>query len=357
MNQHDVFALTSELITYQAVTGAEKSVLDYLCKWFQQQDWSFEKIPVKDDSRYCILVKFGQPRIVFTTHVDVVPAKPEQFQPIVKEQDGDLALFGRGACDAQGILCTMIAACKQLEVEANKDFALLVVFEEEAGGLGAQSAAVALQNQGIEYIVNGEPTQNKLAVGHKGVVRFSVVAKGKNAHSGYPELGDDANRKLIEAASQLYKLDCGKHPILGVGTINIGEITGGTAHNIISDYAKMEVMLRNVIDAEEMKERVIAALDSDSESNLELDESNLELDFLILEDPVELEALADLPSTVVSYYTDIPSFKVLNAKAVLYGPGDIARAHTDEEYILASEVKQAIVDYQKIFKALKKKLQ
>ena len=104
-------------------------------------------------------------------------------------------------------------------------------------------------------------------------------------------------------------------------------------------------MLRNVIDAEEMKERVVQTLDSE-----------LELEFMMLEDPIELEVLDDLPNCVVSYYTDVPSFKPLNAKALLYGPGDIARAHTDEEYILASEVEQAIVDYQTIFQELKKKL-
>ena len=346
MNQQDVFALTSKLIRHQAVTGSEKAVLDYLCQWLQEQNWTVEKIPVQDDSRYCILVSFGRPQITFTTHIDVVPAKPEQFEPVERDLDGDMALFGRGACDAQGILCTMIAACQALESSAEKDFGLLVVFEEEAGGLGARSAAEALQNRGIEYIVNGEPTQNQLALGHKGVVRFSVAAKGRNAHSGYPELGDDANRKLIEAAKRLYELDCGQHPLLGAGTINIGEISGGTAHNIISDYAKMEVMLRNVIDAEEMKKRVMQVLDPE-----------LELVFSMLQDPIELAVLEDLPSCVVSYYTDVPSFKALNAKALLYGPGDIARAHTDEEYIFASEVEQAIVDYQKIFKALKKKLQ
>ena len=251
MKSKDAFDLTSKLITFRSVTGTEREVLDYLSAYFTDLGWRAEKVP-GDESRYSILVSFGKPEIIFSTHVDVVPAEDFQFIPEIRGEE----LYGRGACDAKGILASMIAVVDELVQSGENNFGLLVVFEEETTGFGAKQAAKHLQGRGIEYLINGEPTTGKIALGHKGVVAFDANFSGIKAHSGYPELGDDANLKMIEAARRLYAADFGSDSVLGPATLNIGKIDAGVATNVISDRAHFRAMVRSVNEHAQVEEQV-----------------------------------------------------------------------------------------------------
>lgn len=333
-----VVSLTSELVKFSSVSGQETEVLNFLSEYFQKKNWNFEKIKDEADERYCILVSFGKPEIIFSTHIDVVPAKLEQFQPFVR----DKVLYGRGTCDAKGILATMIAVCHNL-LESNQDnFGLLVVYDEETGGAGARLAAKALKGRGVKYIINGEPTENKLAVGHKGLLSFNVSFSGQNAHSGYPELGDDANAKLIKVANRLLDTNFGHNTMLGSATLNLGKICGGSASNIVSDNAEISGMLRVVNSAEEAKAKVEKAVGNAGKVN-----------FIICRDPVDLVTVPGINTYRAAYFTDIPYLMEIGAEALMYGPGSIECAHTDNEYLSFQDIEHALADYEKIFRYLK----
>lgn len=339
MNLSETKKLLQELIAIPSLPGEEKSALDFLVSYFRKFNWQIEIIPnPKTDQNYLILVSFGRPEIIFTTHVDVVPAKPEQFQPIIVNDK----IYGRGSNDAKGILVSMIAACRALELCGETNFGLLVVFEEEASSDGSRLAGEVLANRGIKYLINGEPTEGKLATGHKGILSFKLVCKGKNAHSGYPEIGQDANRQIISLAEKLYQLDYGFDSQLGFGTINIGVIQGGTAANVVADHAEIDVLVRVVTSAEEVKKQI-----------LEVVGTTVEIIFQNTEDPIKLNLLPGFETIVAAYFTDLPNLLKMGAVGYLYGPGNILRAHTDEEYICTSEIAQAILGYQQIFQQLK----
>ncbi len=338
MKINETVKLLQDLIEIQSYSGEEKQALDFLVNLFEKFNWRSEIIPNPNSiQNYLILVSFGQPEIIFTTHVDVVPAKSEQFQArIINDQ-----IFGRGANDAKGILVSMIAACRQLELAGMNNFGLLVVFEEETSSAGSELAGRVLKNRGIKYLVNGEPTEGKLAVGHKGIVSFTLTCVGLNAHSGYPELGVDANRQLIEIANELYQADFGSDLNLGPTTINLGVIAGGTAHNIIADQAELQAIIRVATSAEVVQHQIIKIVGSRGK-----------LKFHNIQNPISLNVLDGFETMSVAYYTDLPNLLMLGAKGFLYGPGNISRAHTDQEFIYISEIEQAILDYQKIYQQL-----
>ncbi len=338
MNLSETTKLLQELIAIPSLSGKEKKALDYLVSLFQSFNWPIEIIPnPKNDQNYLILVSFGVPEVVFTTHVDVVPAKPEQFEAkIIADK-----IYGRGSNDAKGILVSMIAACRALEISGQSNFGLLIVFEEEASSDGSRLAGKLLGGRGIKHIVNGEPTEGKLASGHKGIVSFKLTCTGRNAHSGYPEMGIDANRALIAIAEKLYQLDLGSDDKLGKGTINLGLILGGTAANITADRAELDALVRVVTSAEKVKQQIIDLVGSQGE-----------LKFQNVEDPITLNLLPGFESTIAAYFTDLPNLLKIGAKGYLYGPGTILRAHSDHEFILISEIEQAVAGYQRIYQQL-----
>lgn len=342
MNAKDAFDLTARLIEFKSVTGDELELLDYLSSYLPQKFKPFnpklEKIP-GEDSRYSILFSFGEPNVVFTTHIDVVPAENYQFVPEI--ENGKLS--GRGACDAKGILATMIAAVRQLLEGGAKNLGILIVFEEECSGIGARTSAAYLKDRGIKYVINGEPTENKLALGHKGMVMFEVNFSGVKAHSGYPELGEDANLKMNQALNNLYQADFGEDGTLGQGTINIGVVQGGTAGNIVSDRASFQALIRTVGGYQGVEAVVTKAVRDLGQ-----------IDFQVSKDPVKLKDLVEFKdrTMVAKYFTDIPNLIPIGAEFLMYGPGDIARAHTDFEYIMLDEIEQGIKDYQLIYHSL-----
>ena len=299
----------------------------------QELGWNVKCFPVAKE-RENIFVSFGRPRVLFTTHLDIVPAPTELFTPVIK----DGVLYGRGACDAKGTAATMIAAAHDLLQLKAKDFGVLLVVGEEVDGIGACQAAKDLANEGIDYIVNGEPTEGKLMRAHKGIIDFELVCKGRACHSGYPELGIDANLILLEAMNRLQQLNLGNDPIMGKATLNLGVIRGGVAQNVVSPQSSVLFSIRTVTPSEHVIEQIKEAVTSLGS-----------LRVLGTTDPVKMMNLPGFENDIAAYCTDIPNFVPLGAKTLLYGPGSIFDAHTDGEKVTLAQLADASLGYQKIY--------
>lgn len=337
ISAQNVLALTEKLIAIPSVTGSELPVSQYLTGLFKEYGWRAETFPV-EKNRYNVFVRFGRPEIVYSTHMDVVPADQEMFVP---KYEGD-KLIGRGACDAKGILATMIESAKDLLRQNQTGFGLLFVVGEEDDGIGARKASEHLKNEGIRFIINGEPTEGKIYTGHKGAMAFKIKIKGKAAHSGYPELGIDANRALIKAAAALADADMGSDPEMGKASLNIGRISAGEAINIVSPKAEMSGIARIVTSSADVMERIRVHVPAEAT-----------IRFYNTSEPVRLLKVPGFETGVAGYSTDIPNFAGLGAQCVLYGPGSIHLAHTDREAITKDEINDALQGYVKIFHYLK----
>jgi acetylornithine deacetylase len=236
----------------------------------------------------------------------------------------------------------MIQALEELLLAGERDFGLLFVVGEERNSAGAYAAARS--PRGSRYIVNGEPTENKLALGSKGTLRYEVAASGKMAHSAYPELGDSAIDKLIAALTAIRALPLPTDPLLGPSTLNIGTLAGGRAPNVIADQARADVMIRLVGDSTATKQ----ALERAVAGRAELRE--------VLEIPaVRLGAIEGLETTVVAFTTDIPAFGGQWGEPFLIGPGSIHVAHTLEERVPKAELLEAVGIYKKMVRQLCKR--
>src|SRR3954452_1375406 len=327
----DVFELTRALVDIESITNNEERVgqylYDYLGALASRYDGEVERIDV-EARRFNVFAQFGNtPVVTLSTHIDTVP-------PFVASREDDDHIWGRGACDTKGIGASMIKAAEALLASGQRGFALLFVVGEERNSAGAYK--MASQPRGSKYLINGEPTSNRLALGSKGALRYEVVATGKMAHSAYPELGDSAIHKLIEALCKVRELPLPVDELLGPSTLNIGTISGGRAPNIIADEAKAEIMVRLVNDSTETK----AALERAVDGLAELRE--------VLEIPaLRLGAVEGIPTTVVAYTTDIPAFGGSGGEPFLIGPGPIHVAHTLEERVPKAELLEAVEIYQK----------
>jgi acetylornithine deacetylase len=335
----NVFELTRALVDIESITNNEEQVAvylyDYLVTLAALYGGVIETIEV-EPRRFNIFVQFGAPLIVtLSTHIDTVP-------PFIASREDDTYIWGRGACDTKGIIASMIKAVEGLLEAGERGFGLLFVVGEERNSAGAYKAAKA--GRGSRYIINGEPTENQLALGSKGALRYEVCATGKMAHSAYPELGDSAVNKLLDALADMRRIPLPVDPLLGPSTLNIGTLSGGRAPNVIADEARADIMIRLVGDSTETK----AALFRAAEGRADLRE--------VIEIPaVRLGAVAGIPTTVVAYTTDIPAFGGAWGEPFLIGPGTIHVAHTLEERVPKAQLIEAVAIYQRIVKDLCKR--
>jgi acetylornithine deacetylase len=248
-------------------------------------------------------------------------------------------IWGRGACDAKGIIAAMMGAAEKLLAEDVTNFGLLFVVGEERNSVGA--AVAALAPRGSRYLVNGEPTENKLALASKGALRFEVVANGRMAHSAYPELGESAIEKLLDVLEAIRRVPLPKDSLLGPCTMNIGTITGGRAPNVIPDVAKAEILIRLVGDPSPVRDTLIAAA-----------AGRAELNEVLCIPAMHFVQVDGLPTTVVSFTTDIPMFGRSWGEPLLFGPGSIHVAHTSEERVSKKELSDAVEIYANVVKKL-----
>jgi acetylornithine deacetylase len=263
--------------------------------------------------------------------------------PFYPSREDDEHIWGRGACDTKGIIASMIVAAERLLEQGVRDFGMLFVVGEERNSAGAIHAGN--NPRGSKYIINGEPTENQLALGSKGALRYELVARGKMAHSAYPELGDSAIGKLLDALDAIRRVKLPVDDVLGASTLNIGTIHGGRAPNVIPDEARAEIFIRLVCDSAGTKRAMEEAVNPWREKGVELN--------FVLEIPaIRLAAVEGLPTTVVAYTTDIPAFEGNWGQPLLFGPGTIHVAHTLEERVPKQQLLDAVEIYQKMVKKL-----
>jgi acetylornithine deacetylase len=280
--------------------------------------------------------------------------------PFFASREDSEHIWGRGACDAKGIIACMTKAAEALLEAGERDFGLLFVVGEERNSAGAYRAAAT--PRGSRYIVNGEPTENKLALGCKGALRYEVVSTGRMAHSAYPELGDSAIHKLVQALDGILRIPLPSDPLLGKSTLNIGTISGGRAPNVIADEARAEILVRLVGDSAETKARLADAVGQgpgEQEEERRQTRRSAPLAELreILELPaLHLNALDGIDTTVVAFTTDIPAYGGQWGEAYLLGPGSIHVAHTPDERVARRELLAAIEIYQRIVRQLCKRV-
>ena len=325
----NVFELTRKLIDIESVTPNEEAIglwlLEYLRPLAFQYNGRIETLDV-EPHRFNVFVHWGEPTVTLSTHLDTVP-------PFFPSREDDVNIWGRGACDVKGIIAAMIKAAESLLAEGHRNFALLFVVGEERNSAGAYTAAQT--PRGSRFLVNGEPTENRLALGTKGAFRFEFHASGKMAHSAYPELGESAIWKLIDALARLRVMPLENDPVLGPSTLNIGTITGGRAPNVTPDHASAEIFVRLVDDGEAVRKRVdeVAAA------------GMVEVKHVLTIPAVHLGSLPGFETFVAAYTTDIPAFGGAWGKPYLIGPGTIHVAHTSEERVPKDQLAAAVGIY------------
>jgi acetylornithine deacetylase len=331
----DLFELTRALVDIESVTNNEAAAGEFLFRHVSPLAAKYggrvERIDV-EAQRFNVFASWGKPVVTMSTHMDTVP-------PFFPSREDDTYLWGRGACDAKGIIAAMISAAEKLLAEGVSDLGLLFVVGEERNSAGARVAAKA--PRGSRYLINGEPTENKLCVGSKGALRFELTAQGRLAHSGYPELGSSAIDALLDVLEDIRRLRLPEDPIFGKSTLNIGTISGGRAPNVVADEARAEIMFRLVGDAAPLREAVQKAV----AGRVEVHE--------VLHTPVfHFSALDGLPTTVVAFTTDVPVLHETWGTPFLIGPGSIQVAHTAEERIAKCELHDAVPIYADMVKRL-----
>src|SRR2546427_593703 len=324
----NLFELTRALVDIESTTNGEKHVGDYLFAHLSaiatRHNGQIEGIPV-EPNRDNVFACWGGPIVTFSTHMDTVP-------PFFASHEDNEFIWGRGSCDAKGIMASMIAAAEKLLAAGTRNFGLLFVVGEERNSAGAKAAAA--NPRGSRFLLNGEPTENRLALGCKGALRYEITAQGKLAHSAYPELGHSAIHTLLDVLRDIRQIPLPEDALLGRSTLNIGTIGGGRAPNVVADHAEAEIMFRTVGNPSEIRKAVSEATAGRAEARE------------VLHTPaVQLAKFDGLPTTIVAFTTDIPTFNGVWGQPFLIGPGSISVAHTAEERVSKKELAEAVDIY------------
>lgn len=328
----DVVALAAELLAIDSTTGAEGQAVEFVSRWLLARGWNVELQEVSKGRANVWATRKGQ-GVTLSTHLDTVPP----YSP-PREENG--RLYGRGSSDAKGIAAAMLAAADRLARDGENRVDLLFVVGEEQGSDGARAANRLAPTS--RYLVNGEPTENKLASGAKGSLRATLRFRGRAAHSAYPEFGKSAIEPMLEVLPTLRHVEFPTDPVLGHTTVNIGVIRAGTAGNIIPDQAEVELMFRLVSDVKPVKKALESWIG---------DRAELEYGSHI---PAQkFETITGFEVAPVSYTTDIPLLKKWG-KPLLFGPGSIHVAHTPDEFVEIEQLRGAVDGYVRIVKELLK---
>ncbi len=329
------FEMTRALIDMESITENERQVGEYLLHYLSGlaagSDGKAEAMTVTPE-RFNVYAEWGRPVVVLSTHMDTVP-------PFIESREDEENIYGRGACDAKGIIAAMIAAAEKLIESGARNFGLLFVVGEERNSAGAEVASRS--PRGSRYLINGEPTESKVALGSKGILRYEIIAKGKMAHSAYPELGESAIEKLLDALEVIRRMPLPEDPVLGRTTVNIGTISGGRAPNIIPDAAKAELAIRLVSDGRNIDLALRDAVGG-----------RVEVREILTLPAMHFASLDGFPTSVVAFTTDIPVLAPAWGQPFLFGPGSIHVAHTTDEMISKRELLAAVDTYAQMTRML-----
>jgi acetylornithine deacetylase len=323
----DALELTRALVALDTPTGSEAAATNFLDKALRQAGYRTVRQPVTSgrDNLYAYREK---PALVFSTHLDTVP-------PYVPLREDATSIHGRGSCDAKGLAAAMVAAAERLAQQGERRIGLLFLVGEENGSDGARIAG-ELDPKG-RYLINGEPTENRLSVGQKGSLRVDLMARGRAAHSAYPEEGVSAIAALLDTIERIRGMPLPSDPLLGESTLNLGLIAGGVAPNVIPPAASAQLLIRTVEPTDTLKHAIRALL----------------LPGVSVEFPVEMPfhkggaAPAGWETTVVSYASDLP-FLSTWGEGFQLGPGSIRVAHTDDEHIRKADLLRGVELYTRL---------
>lgn len=330
----DPVRTTLDLMAIDSTSGKETAVVAFTDQLLRTRGWITTRIPVSP-GRDCVFA-WGSvtPDVVFSTHLDTVP-------PFIPPRTSGDTIHGRGACDAKGIAASMMVAAERLR-DDGVPCGLLFVVGEETSHDGAHACNAWVQAnlpQRPRVLINGEPTDNSLALGTKGAQRVIVRTRGKAAHSAYPELGRSATRDLIKLLAELDNVEWPRDDLLGLTTVNIGAISGGVADNVIAPAAEARLMFRLVTPAREVQDRVERWV-----------AGRADLEWGVMVPPVRLGVVDGFATSVAAYATDIPALGNWGTP-YLYGPGSIHVAHTPNECVSVASLQLAVEDYTRLGRA------
>ena len=306
-----------------SVSGEEEAVGFFLRDYLQSLGWEVELQAVSEDQNNVIAYLNDTPRVFLSTHMDTVP-------PFIAPTEDGEKIYGRGACDAKGIIASQIVAAEELRRQGINDIGLLYTVEEEQASTGAKAADLHPLAAKCEYLINGEPTDNDLALGSKGSLRLKIKTRGKAAHSAYPEEGDSAVLKLLDILADVRKLEFPHGEFFGETTCNIGTIGGGLKINIIPAEAEAGLLIRLTTE----KEPILELLEKAIAGRGELEVMSFSL-------PVKMLAVDGFKQKVVRFTTDIPHLGRWG-RPLLLGPGSILVAHTKDEFVLKKDLETAV---------------
>jgi acetylornithine deacetylase len=331
VNALDPVALTRSLVDIDSTTGREGEAGAWLAAFLRERGYDVGEQPVSP-GRFNVFARLDRELlVVFSTHFDCVP-------PYFPSREERGLVFGRGSCDAKGILAAQIAAAERLRQLGETRIGLLFVVGEERGSDGAR-AANALAPAGLRYLVNGEPTDNRLGAATRGVLRVRLHARGRAAHSAFPELGESAIDKLLDALMVIRGVAFPEDPLLGRTHYSVGLIDGGVAPNVISPQASAELLFRSVGDAAPVR------------AALGVVEGLVSIETVLDIPAVRMHTVAGFETSVFPYTTDVPLLTNWG-QPLLVGPGSIHVAHTDEEHLAIDELHAAVELYEKLAEQL-----
>lgn len=329
----NLIELTRTLIDIPSPTGDEREVSDFLFSYLESLGYNVERQEVEDGRSNLIATLEKPARVVLSTHMDCVP-------PHIASTEDEDYIYGRGACDAKGIIAAQVLAAEALRSDGATSIGLLFTVDEEMGSLGARAANRHHRARDCRYLINGEPTDNLLATGSKGSLRLIIRTRGRAAHSAYPEHGESAIEKLMDVLASLRAASWPTDDFLGETTCNIGVVRGGTRPNVIPAEAQAELQIRLVTDAAMVKEVIERTA-----------VNRAEVEYLSVAAPVRMLGLEGFEQCIVRFTTDIPHLTNWG-EPLLIGPGSILLAHTSEERIAKRELAQSVELYTQLARAL-----
>ena len=326
----DVVALAAELLAIESPTFAEGAAVEFVARRLVARGWNVTLQEVSPGRANVWASRRGG-GVTLSTHLDTVP-------PFVAPRLDGGRLYGRGACDAKGIAAAMIAAAERLVDAGEERVDLLLVVGEEKGSDGARAANGLPATS--RFLVNGEPTESRLATGAKGSLRVTVRTRGRAAHSAYAHLGRSAIEPMLALLPTLRDVELPRDEVLGETTVNIGTIRGGTEANVVPEHAEAEMMFRLVGPVEDVKAAVERWVDG-----------RAEIQYGSTIPAQRFHTIAGFETAPMAYTTDIPLLTRWGTP-LLFGPGSIHVAHTPDEYVSVQELRDAVGAYERIARAL-----
>jgi acetylornithine deacetylase len=329
----NLFELTRRLMDIPSVSGEELEVGRFLASYLESLGYRVELQEVGAGRANVIATLAPRARVVLSTHMDTVP-------PFIASSEDETHVYGRGSCDAKGIIAAQVSAAERLRGEGLEELGLLFTVDEELGSLGARAADSHALARECEYLINGEPTENRLAVGSKGSLRLRLSTGGRAAHSAYPERGESAIEKMLDVLADVRAAAWPRDEFFGETTCNIGTVRGGTRPNVIPAEAEAELQIRLVKPSPEIKSIIEG-----------LAEGRARVEYLSTAEPVRMLSVEGFEREVVRFTTDIPYLKSWG-QPLLIGPGSILDAHTDGERVSKRELEESVGLYTRLVKTL-----